>query len=67
MAIIGPQERAVREITDRAEITDAVYRYAAGAAASDSPFFAGASGLSWPCRSGSAHRKVPYHDVLDAR
>jgi hypothetical protein len=39
MAIIGPQERAVREITDRAEITDAIYRYAAGAAASDSPFY----------------------------
>jgi DNA-binding transcriptional LysR family regulator len=34
----------------------------------DAPFFtAGASGLSWPFRSGSAHRKAPYHDALDAR
>jgi hypothetical protein len=30
MAIIGLDERAVREITDRAEIIDAIYRYAAG-------------------------------------
>ena len=29
----------MREITDRAEITDAVYRYVAGTAASDSPFY----------------------------
>jgi hypothetical protein len=39
MAIVGLEERAVREITDRAEITDAIYRYAAGAAASDSPLY----------------------------
>jgi hypothetical protein len=29
-------------------------------------FTAGASGLSWPCRSGSAHTKAPHHDVFDA-
>jgi hypothetical protein len=67
MAIIGPQERAVREITDRAEIADAIYRYAAGMAASDSLFYRRSIRLELARRSGSAHRKVPNHDVLDAR
>jgi len=39
MAIIGHQERAAREITARAGITNVIYRYAVGAAASDSLFY----------------------------